>query len=291
MGFSGCGKNSQEATKDMEAVAEETVEVEIENLDDIKEDNTVASIETEFPEEMTLTIAVCGEPALSILDKAKEDLGKRGYGLRVIQCDDYNTPNEMVENQEALACLCEHEGFLTAYNKGHGTNLEIYKRIYYEPMAIYAGSVDDLNHIPDGATIAVPDNDVSVARALYLLDQKGILDVKPDCGFQASLEDIEANPHGIVIERKSPEDVSILAKEYSLYIVEMNQALAAGISESQALGVENRISPMFDYFAIGFVTTPDNEDSLKLRFLVEAIDSDRVQKYIEKEYRGSVVTY
>lgn len=279
----GCGKAEEEIVK-------EDVEVAIESLDDIEEDNTMSIDNNTYSEEQIIRVVTVGSPASDILNRSSEELKNRGYKLEVLISNDYLKGNDMVVNGEADACLYEHEGFLYSYNKSYDTNLIIEERLYYEPMGIYSGTVTDINHIPEGTTVGVVAGDIYVARALYLLEQKGLIKLADGLGFQATLDDIEANPLNIKIEECS-FDTADSGKKYGLYITDVNRAMSLGIDETTLVGMENRNSGIIDYYATCLVCMPDNESSPKIRNLSQALNSDSVEKYIEKEFDGSVVDY
>ena len=283
--LAACG-NKEEATA-------EQVDVQIENLDDLTEDDTVSAVlqSTEYSEEDTVKVAVCGEPSSTILARAKESLQRSGYDLKVVSCDDFNEPNELLLSGEVDATFCEHEGYVTSYNKVNSTDLTIVERIYYQPMGIYSGKCTDLNMLNEGAVIAVPEGEVYLARALYLLEQKGYISINEEHGFQVTKEDITDNPKGLTIESVDMGEVDALTQDYDLVLVDVNRAMAQGIDEDRLLSVENRNSKMTEYFAICVVCRPGEADSDKLLKLCEALNSDAVEDYIEKEYAGSVVDF
>lgn len=280
----GCGKeNSEEA-------AGENVEVAIETLDDIEMDNTVSIDNNTYSEENTIRVVTVGSPASDILNRSSETLKNRGYKLEVLIANDYLKGNDMVVAGEADACLYEHEGFLYSYNKSHSTDLAILERLYYEPMGIYSGTVTDILHIEQGTTVGVCAGDIYVARALYLLEQKGLITLADNLGFQATVEDIVDNPLNIKIEECS-FDTADSGKKYGLYIMDVNRAMSLGIDDETLVGVENRNSGIIDYYAICLVCQQDNLESAKMRYLSDALNSDDVEKFIEKEFDGSVVDY
>lgn len=278
----GCGQNEEET--------KENVEVAIETLDDIEEDNTISIDNNTYTDETTVRVVTVGSPALDILNKSKEELKNRGYKLEVLVADDYLKGNDMVLTGEADACLYEHEGFLYSYNKSRGTNLIIEERLFYEPMGIYSGTVTDIYHIAEGTTIGVCEGDIYVARALYLLEQKGLIKLKSDLGFQATVEDIEENSLNLKIE-ECTFDTAETGKKYGLYIMDINRAMALGIEDDTLVGKENRNSGIIDYYATCLVCAEENVGSVKIRYLSEALNSDAVEKFIEKEFDGSVVDY
>ena len=63
-----------------------------------------------------------------------------------------------------------------------------------EPMGIYAGKTTSLEEIPDGAVIAVPNDATNEGRALLLLQDLGLIELKEDAGLEATPNDITSAP-------------------------------------------------------------------------------------------------
>ena len=64
-------------------------------------------------------------------------------------------------------------------------------------MGVYAGKTTSLEDLPDGATIAVPNDATNEARALQLLAAQGLIEIDPDAGLNATPNDITSNPKNL----------------------------------------------------------------------------------------------
>lgn len=238
-----------------------------------------------------IKVAYCGATAKEILEKAKQELKALGYELIMLECDNYTKPNEMVMVGEADACLGENQAYLDSFNMINSTNLTVVEREYIEPYGIFPGKSRDLNHLGNGVSIAVMQGDITTARTLYLLQQKGLIELKAGSGYQACMDDIVSNPHGIKLEALNFQETFPDRTKYDLIVCDYNYAILAGIDPEEALGYENRNSGLTDLFAICLVAPSDKKDSEKIGKLCKALNSESVEKYINESYYHSVIDY
>ena len=87
----------------------------------------------------------------------------------ITEYGDYIVPNTAVDEGDEDANYFQHTPYLEQFNAENGTDLVSAGKIHYEPMGIYAGKTASLEELPDGATIAVPNDATNEARALQLL--------------------------------------------------------------------------------------------------------------------------
>lgn len=293
--LTACGKSQQ---------TDETVEVQIESIgSEVTSQSGVStsSGQTASGQELTevqpqkdrkpIKVAIMGVPAEEILKKADEALVNTNYCIEPVICSDYDQPNAMVLNGEADASLYENQVFLDSYNKKNSTELTIAERVYYEPLALFGGSVTDLSSIPSNVKVAVIKGDVNKARALYLLEQKGLIELKPDVYYQASMEDVTANPHHLSIEEVDFSAGWPDTSAYGLIICDYNRAMLSGIDPETSLGDENRNSGILDMFSICLVTDKSKAGNDKTNQLSKALNSKETEEFIKQTYHDSVVDY
>lgn len=275
--------NDDEIT-DVEGAAKEETSAEEQN-----DATQTAEIVEDAPNR--IRVATVGGTGKEILEVAKEELAALGYELSVIECDNYSQPNSLLVAGNADACLCENQALLDSYNLINATNLSIVERAYTEPFGIFPGKSNDLNHCKKDSVIAVINGEVTTARALYLLQQKGLIELKPGSSYQACMEDVVSNPYNIKIETVDFDAAFPDMTKYDYIICDYNHALLNGISPDEALGYENRNSELTDFFAVCLVASSDKCDSEKLGQLSKALNSDKVEKYIKDSFYGAVVDY
>ena len=181
-------------------------------------------------DDKTITVAASETPHSEILEQAKPILEKEGYDLEVTVFDDYVQPNEVVESGDFDANYFQHIPYLDSFNEEKGTHLVNAGGIHYEPFGIYPGTKDSLDDLEDGDTIAVPNDTTNEARALLLLQDNGIITLKDGVGLEATVNDIEENPHNVEIVELAAEQVARVADETAYIVLNGNYALQAGYS-------------------------------------------------------------
>jgi len=236
-------------------------------------------------------VAVAGDTASEILEAAKEELNWQNVKLEIVKVDSVNAANDLVLSGKADANFCLNKAYMDSYNTIHGSDLTIVQQAFYEPIGIYPGKSSSLGKCPSGAVFGVPQGDLNIARSLYLLAQKGIIELKEGVSFQACVDDIISNPHNIKIETfdvtaGKPGDAA-----YDYYLMDMNYAIIYGLDNKSVLGYENRNSQLLDLFTINLVTKSSNKDNARLQTLIKVLDGDKVSSFIKNTYMGSVVDY
>lgn len=242
--------------------------------------------------EKTIKIAASATPHAEILEKAKPLLEKKGYKLEVKVFDDYVQPNEVVESGDFDANYFQHIPYLESFNEEKGTHLVNAGGIHYEPFGIYPGTKKSLDDIADGDSIAVPNDTTNEARALMLLQDNGIITLKDGARLEATVNDIEENPHNIKIVELEAAQVARVVDETAYVVLNGNYALQAGFSVGKdALASEKSDSEAAKTYVNVIAVKEGNEDSDAIKALIEVLKSDDIKDYINETYDGAVVPF
>ena len=234
-------------------------------------------------DDKTITVAASETPHSEILEAAKPILEEEGYDLEVTVFDDYVQPNEVVESGDFDANYFQHIPYLNSFNAGG---------IHYEPFGIYPGTKSSLDDIADGDTIAVPNDTTNEARALLLLQDNGIIKLKDGAGLEATVNDIEENPYNVEIVELAAEQVARVAEETSYIVLNGNYALQAGYSVSKdALAYETSDSEAAKTYVNVIAVKEGNENSDKIKALVDVLKSDEIKDFINEKYDGAVIPF
>ena len=243
-------------------------------------------------DDKTITVAASETPHSEILEAAKSILEEEGYDLEVTVFDDYVQPNEVVESGDFDANYFQHIPYLNSFNEEKGTHLVNAGGIHYEPFGIYPGTKSSLDDIADGDTIAVPNDTTNEARALLLLQDNGIIKLKDGAGLEATVNDIEENPYNVEIVELAAEQVARVAEETSYIVLNGNYALQAGYSVSKdALAYETSDSEAAKTYVNVIAVKEGNENSDKIKALVDVLKSDEIKDFINEKYDGAVIPF
>ena len=243
-------------------------------------------------DDKTITVAASATPHAEILEEAKPLLEKEGYDLEVTVFDDYVRPNEVVESGEFDANYFQHIPYLEQFNEEKGTHLVNAGGIHYEPFGIYPGTKDSLDDLADGDSIAVPNDTTNEARALLLLQDNGIITLKEGAGLNATVKDIEENPHNVEIVELEAAQVARVTGETAYVVLNGNYALEAGFSVAKdALAYEQADSEAAKTYVNIIAVKEGNENSDKIKALVDVLKSDEIKDFINENYDGAVIPY
>ena len=241
-------------------------------------------------ETITLTVGATPNPHAEILAQVKDDLAAEGIDLVVKEYSDYVVPNTAVEEGDLDANYFQHTPYMEKFNEENGTHLVSVGKIHYEPMGIYPGLTKTLEELPDGATIAVPNDATNEARALQLLAAQGLIELKEDAGLNATPNDITSNPKNLQFKELEAAMLPQTASEVDLSVINSNIAMEGGMNPAtDSLASEDADSEAAQTFANIIAVKEGHENDPAIQALVKALQSDKVKEYIEKTYSGAVV--
>ena len=239
-----------------------------------------------------ITVAASATPHAEILEEAKTLLKDKGYELEVKVFDGYVQPNNVVESGEFDANYFQHVPYLEQFNEEKGTHLVVAGKIHYEPFGIYPGTKKDLKDIAKGDKIAVPNDTTNEARALLLLQDNGIIKLKDGAGIKATVNDIEENPNNIEIVELEAAQVPRVVNEVAYVVLNGNYALEANYTvKKDALAYEKSDSEAAKTYVNVIAVKEGNENSEKIKALVDVLKSDSIKKFINEKYDGAVIVY
>ena len=197
-----------------------------------------------------------------------------------------------MESGDIDANYFQHIPYLDSFNEEQGTHLVNAGGIHYEPFGIYPGTKSDLSQIAEGDTIAVPNDTTNEARALLLLQDNGILTLKDGVGLEATVRDIEENPHNLEIQELEAAQVPRVKDEVAFVVLNGNYAMEAGFSVAKdAVAYEQSDSEAAKTYVNVIAVKEGSENNEAIKALVDALKSDAVKEYINNTYDGGVIPF
>ncbi len=240
-------------------------------------------------DENVITVGASATPHAEILEQVVPVLAEQGYELEIMIFNDYVLPNTALNDGDLDANFFQHFPYLENFNDEKKTELVNAAYVHFEPFGIYGGKTTDLASLPEGATIAVPNDTTNEARALLLLEAQGFIKVREGAGLTATVMDITENPKKLVIKEIEAAQLSRSLQDVDIACINGNYALEGGLSIDDALATESAESLSAQTFANIIAVRSGTEDNEKIQALINAVLSDEVRTYIETTYQGAVV--
>ena len=249
-------------------------------------------------ETVTLRIGASPAPHAEILEHAAGLLKEQGIELEIVQFDDYVIPNTALDEGSLDANYFQHLPYLTNFNAERGLTLTSAGAIHYEPLGVYAGKLNDLSNIPDGAVIGIPDDATNGGRALLLLQDQGVLTLKDGIDLDTfrnaesinftEYDGIAENPHNVKIEALTAANLPASLPDLDFGVINGNYALSAGISD-KLLVTEDASGEAAQVFANVVAVRAGDETRPEIQALIEVLKSDGMKTWITENYQGSVL--
>ncbi len=233
----------------------------------------------------TLVVAATPVPHAEILEVVRPILAEQGVKLDVRVFNDYVQPNLQVDQKQLDVNYFQTAPYLDEFNKARGTHLVRVVGVHIEPLGAYSGKVKSVADLPDGATVAIPNEPSNGGRALLLLQKGGLITLKDPTNPLSTLNDIAANPKKLKFRELEAATLPRVLGELDLAVINTNYALDAKLDPAKdALILEDKQSPYVNFL----VARPDNKDDPRVQKLAAALTSPAVKAFIEKTYHGAV---
>ncbi|MES2103581.1 MAG: MetQ/NlpA family ABC transporter substrate-binding protein [Pseudomonadota bacterium] len=235
----------------------------------------------------TLTIAASPVPHAEILEFIKPQLAKQGVDLKVKVFTDYIQPAVQVNEKHLDGNFFLHQPYLNEFKKNHKNDLEVpVAKVHVEPFAAYSRKYKKIAVLPNGATVAIPNDPSNSGRALLLLARQGLLKLKDPANISATRKDIIENPKNLKFRELEAATLPRVLDQVDLALINTNYAIEVKLNPvKDSLFIEDANSP----YANLLVAREDNKNSDAFKKLVLALNSPEVKKFIEDKYKGAVV--
>ena len=236
----------------------------------------------------TITIGANPSPHAEILEFVQPLLEEKGYKLEIVEFTDYVQPNVAVDSGDLDANFFQHTPYLEEFNESRGTDLVKVAPVHFEPLGVYPGKTKSLDELKDGAVIAVPNDATNEARALLILEDLGIIKLTEGVGLNATVLDIEENPHNVEIKEIEAVQETNILPDVDFAVINGNYAVSAGILDTLLVG-ESKDGEAPATYANVIAVKAGHENDEGIKALVEVITSDEVRNFINEEYEGLFV--
>lgn len=236
-----------------------------------------------------IKVGVINGAEQDVAEVAKK-VAKEKYGLDVelVGFSGSLLPNDATNQGELDANVFQHRPFLEQDNKAHGYHLVAVGNTFVFPMAAYSRKLKRSDPIPDGATIAIPNDPTNLGRALLLLEKEKLITLKPNTGLLPTALDITANPrHLNIMEIEGAQLPRVLDDpKVDAAIISTTYIQQTGLSPvKDSLFIEDKNSPYVNIL----VSRENNRDAENVKEFLAAYQSPEVAKAAETIFNGGAV--
>jgi D-methionine transport system substrate-binding protein len=237
-----------------------------------------------------LVVGASAVPHAEVLEAAKPLLKEKGIDLEVQVFQDYILPNVALRDKELDANYFQTPGYLELQmEENKDFDFVSVGGIHKEPIGIYSKKYKSLKDLPKGAKIIMSDSLSDHGRILPIFEKEGLIKLKEGVGANARVEDIVENPKDLdfstLIEAKLLAS-SFDSGEGDAVVINTNYALEGGIDIGK-YGIAFEGDDVVPANLV--VVRSEDKDREEIKTLVEVLQSEEINKFLQEKYQGAVI--
>lgn len=233
-----------------------------------------------------LVIGVTAGLHEELTELAKEAAAKDGLEVEIKVFSDYVLPNTALAEGDLDVNNFQTLPFLESFNEERGEELVPVADTILNPMGIYSAKYQSIEEVPDGSTFALPSDATNGGRALTVLEAAGYIKLKEGVGINATIYDVEENPHNYKFLELESAQLPTQLSEVDFAAINTNFALEAGLNpKTDSIILESSDSE----FVNKIVVRAGEEESEDLQKFLKAYQTEEIRNYIIETYDGAVI--
>lgn len=234
----------------------------------------------------TIKIGVTAGPHAQVMEHVKQVAAQNGLNIQIIEFSDYVQPNAALAAGDLHANSYQHGPYLDAQVKDRGYKLVKLANTVNFPIGLYSKKIKKLDELKQGAKFGIPNDPTNGGRVLLLLQDQGLIKLKPNAGLKATPLDVVANPKKLKFVELDAAQLARSLDDLDASAINTNFAISAGLNPKQdAIAMERADSP---YVNLLVVREADKNTAWATQ-LVKAYQSASTRAFVEKQFQGSVL--
>ncbi|MGX7348929.1 MetQ/NlpA family ABC transporter substrate-binding protein [Dolosicoccus paucivorans] len=219
-----------------------------------------------------------------VVDKAKEE----GINVELVTFTDYVQPNAALQDGSLDLNAFQHIAFLNDWNEANNGDIVSLGYTFVSPMGLYSNKYNDISELPDGATIAIPNDPINCERATLATEIAELIKVDRKEGSLATPDDITDNPKNLKFEELDAAQLSIALEDVDAAFINMDFATDAGLKLDDAIFVD-AMEPekLNEAYKNIIASRAEDKDNKLYQHIVELYQTEEVAKAISDTTNGA----
>jgi len=220
------------------------------------------------------------------VDAAAEE----GITVDLVNFGSYEQPNPALTEGELDLNQFQHIVYLAEYNVASGEDLQPIGSTAIYPLGLYSTKYDDVDSIPEGESVAVPDDSSNQARALLVLQSAGLIELKSGGTIFSDLADIDEAKSKVTVTALEAALIPTSLPDVAAAIINNDFIADAGLTAEDAIAQDDPEDPNALPYVNIFAARADDADNETYLKLVEIFQTNEdVQAGLLESSGGTAV--
>ncbi|MFK0403825.1 MetQ/NlpA family ABC transporter substrate-binding protein [Microbacterium sp. NPDC090225] len=212
-----------------------------------------------------------GDPQWPAFVEAAEE---EGITVELVDFGSYEQPNPALTEGEIDLNQFQHIVYLAGYNEDSGSDLTPIGSTAIYPLGLYSKKYDDVDSIPEGETVAVPDDASNQARALLVLQSAGLVELKSGGTIFSDLADVDTDKSKVKVTALEAALIPTSLPDVAAAIINNDFVEDAGLTFSDAIAQDDPEDPNALPYVNIFAARAEDADNETYLKLVEIFQTD-----------------
>jgi len=253
------------------------------------------SAAAETPAEEVVVNVACRNDYPEIWDAVNKELEPEGIRVVNTAYDTSVNLNELLVSGDIEMNVAQHGAYLKFIQAQDAkfSDLESIGQIHISTLDLYSKSVASVEELPDGATIAIPNDAMNGGRALLVLERSGVITLDDTYDTFPDSTHIADNPKNLEFLEIASDSMVITLEDVDAGFVYSVNAVDGGLDPVN----DPIFRDIIDFannagqrdFIILFTVRSEDKDNAVYKKIVDAYHTESVYQVYKDVYKGSII--
>ncbi|MCC2031002.1 MetQ/NlpA family ABC transporter substrate-binding protein [Microbacterium allomyrinae] len=222
-------------------------------------------------------------------DTYVEAAAEEGIEVELIDFSEYTQPNPALSADELDLNQFQHIIYLATYNVQADDDLQPIGSTAIYPLGLYSSQYTSVDDIPEGSTVAVPNDESNQARGLLVLQSAGLIELEDGGSIFSTVADVLPESK-VTVEALDAAFTATSLPDVAAAIINNDFVEDAGLSFEDAIATDDPSDPTaFPYINIFAAKAEDADNPTYLKLVEIFQNTQAVTDGLQEASGGTAV--
>lgn len=215
-----------------------------------------------------------------------DEAAKEGIEVEIVDFTEYPQPNPALSAGDLDLNQFQHIIYLANHNVDANDDLVALGSTVIYPLNLFSSKYTDVKDIPEGATIAIPNDESNRARALLVLQKLGLLELKDGGSATSSPDDIITDKSKVKVTELAADIIPASLPDVDGGIVNNDFVELGGLDFADSLGADSAEDEAVAPYTNIFAAKAEDKNNKTYLKLVDIYQNNETFQAALKDYIG-----
>jgi len=195
--------------------------------------------------------------------------------VELVNFTEYTQPNPALSADELDLNQFQHVIYLATYNVASDDDLQPVGSTAIYPLGLYSTQYESVEDIPEGSTVAVPNDESNQARGLLVLQSAGLIELEDGGSIFSTVADIDEANSKVKVEALDAAFTATSLPDVAAAIVNNDFLEDAGLTAEDAIAQDDPSDPNAVPYINIFAAKAEDADNPTYLKLVEIFQNSQ----------------